>query len=348
MWNFMILGNEFYKIFYCFIIYCFVGWIWETCYVSVKDGKLANRGFMTGPVIPIYGCAATGILLAFYNPALGFLTTEKTGKAYLMIFLIGAVVASSIEYFTSFIMEKLFHAKWWDYSDTPLNINGRICVPASIFWGIMAIVLVKALHPLVFSIIDSIPRRPGEIVGYVIVFLFLFDLTATVAATIEIENKVKAISRIKKEVTAFTSNFYDKEVSAKIGFKDKYGETAVGDIVEHAFDRVDATYAFTKEMVSNKKDDLVKGFQNNVDKVDKVLADNKEQTEKFVNDSKDKISGILHSIRKFPEFTAKRLKNAFPGLKAVGDKEGALKTVTDYFSSLKSKIGTKKENEDER
>ncbi|MGN0506700.1 MAG: putative ABC transporter permease [Lachnospiraceae bacterium] len=200
MWGWHIFGIEFYRIFYFFIIYSFCGWIWESTYVSLKNRKFVNRGFLNGPIIPIYGAGATVIYLVFYNPYLIHLVEHDSLKGYVLIFLIGMVAASVLEFVTSYVMEKLFHAKWWDYSDVPLNIQGRICVPVSLFWGALSVVLVKLLHPEVAKLVALIPRLPGEVAAYIILVFFLADLAVTVAATVQLDKKINAVQKLREEV----------------------------------------------------------------------------------------------------------------------------------------------------
>lgn len=203
MWDWQLFGIDFYKIFYFFFVYCFAGWIWESSYVSIKSKHLVNRGFLNGPIIPIYGTAATLIYLTFYNPAMEKLLTNAGMKGILTIFLLGMIVASSLEFVTSFLMEKLFHAKWWDYSQLPLNLQGRICLPVSIFWGFLSVVLVKLLHPRVELLIEWIPKMVGEMAGYVIIVLFLTDLTITVIATVQLDKKINAMQKLREELYEF-------------------------------------------------------------------------------------------------------------------------------------------------
>lgn len=200
MWSLQIFGIELYRVFYFFIIYGVIGWIWESSYVSLKERKLVNRGFLNGPIIPIYGAGAMLIYILFYNPGMVHLVEHASVKNYLLIFLIGMVAASVLEFTTSYVMEKMFHATWWDYSDIPFNLQGRICLTVSLCWGALSIVLVKLLHPAVSKLIALIPRRLGEVAAYVIFVLFLTDLIVTVTAAIHLDKKINAVQRLREEV----------------------------------------------------------------------------------------------------------------------------------------------------
>ena len=120
-----------------FFIYCFCGWVWESCYVSARRRQWVNRGFLHGPMLPIYGTGAIIILLATIpvreNPAL--------------VFLLGMLAATALEYVTGAAMEALFKVRYWDYSGKPFNLNGHICLTCSLAWGAFSVLLVKVLHP---------------------------------------------------------------------------------------------------------------------------------------------------------------------------------------------------------
>ncbi|MBQ7636748.1 MAG: putative ABC transporter permease [Lachnospiraceae bacterium] len=340
MFELALFGIDFFKVFYCFFIYCFVGWIWECCYCSVVEGKLINRGFLNGPIIPIYGCAATGMLLVFFNPGMRELSAESSVKSYICIFLLGALVASVFEYFTSWIMELLFHAKWWDYSHVPLNIKGRICLPVAAFWGIMAIGLVKFLHPAVMNLIDKFSRKLFEPAGYVIFVIFLVDIVSTIVATVQLDQKITAITRIKEELNDFAQGLREAEVNTKNEFKRRYGETPIGDVIEHVLDRIDASIAFTMQGYGQRKEEFDKKVDGKIEAIDKVLAANKIRIDKAASTGKSKYEELKDDLRQgfgkiasgfkgYIKFTAKRLSLAFPTLKLKGEREETVKVLKD-------------------
>ncbi|MEG2597198.1 MAG: putative ABC transporter permease, partial [Oscillospiraceae bacterium] len=116
-----------------FFVYCLIGWIWETCFTSIKQRKFVNRGFLYGPILPIYGFGAIIILLL----------TLPVKENFLLIFLFGMIGATALEFVTGAAMERIFHMRYWDYSKQPLNVNGYICFKCSLGWGFFSIILVK-------------------------------------------------------------------------------------------------------------------------------------------------------------------------------------------------------------
>ncbi len=196
MWDTKFLGFDYYFIFYNFFLYSFFGWIYESVLVSVKKKTWVNRGFLNGPMIPLYGAGATIVYI---------LLGVRTENAVL-VFLEGMILASILEYITSFLMERIFHAKWWDYSQNRYNLHGRICVMASLFWGFLSILMTEVLQPLMNQLIANIPRLQGEFAGYFILLVFFTDLTVTVIYALQLDKKVADMQRLREEFTEYVIN----------------------------------------------------------------------------------------------------------------------------------------------
>ena len=132
------------KYFVYFVIFSVMGWIYESAFCTIKTGKWQNRGFLYGPLCPIYGVGAASITF-IVDEAEAHGLSEPAGWQIFLVAFFGSIV---LEYVTSYVLEKLFHAYWWDYSDVPLNINGRVCLPASIGFGIAGLIVVYGIAPL--------------------------------------------------------------------------------------------------------------------------------------------------------------------------------------------------------
>lgn len=170
------------------IIYSFVGWVYESILCSITNKKLINRGFLNGPYCPIYGCGALLILLILgrlHNPVL--------------LFFAGALVTCSLEYFTSYIMEKLFHARWWDYSYMKFNINGRVCLAGAVVFGAGAVALILFLQPAVQRLTDKIPALWLHIISGVLFLVFTSDIVVTVKGFAGFHEKLEEICKYVEE-----------------------------------------------------------------------------------------------------------------------------------------------------
>lgn len=120
-----------------FFFYCFCGWVWESCYVSAKQHHWVNRGFLHGPLLPIYGSGAIIIL---------FVTLPVADNLWL-VYILGLLAATALEYVVGAVMERLFKVRYWDYTKQPFNLHGYICLTSSIAWGFFSILLVRFVHP---------------------------------------------------------------------------------------------------------------------------------------------------------------------------------------------------------
>ena len=130
-----------------FFFYSAAGWCLESLYCSIGEKRFVNRGFLTGPMCPIYGTAALVMVILIYNP---FRDNP------LAVFLLGIILCDIVEFITSYLMEKLFSARWWDYTYELLNINGRICLKHTLYWGVISIIFVKTIHPAIDSLYSKI------------------------------------------------------------------------------------------------------------------------------------------------------------------------------------------------
>lgn len=139
MWDFTIRGVDVYHILNWFFIYSFLGWVWETGYVSVKHGKFVNRGFVSGPFCTIYGFGALSV----------YLILKPVSDNLFLLYVGGVIVATALEYVTAVLMESIFHTSWWDYSDQKYNFQGRICLGVSLGWGVFTVALFRIIHPVV-------------------------------------------------------------------------------------------------------------------------------------------------------------------------------------------------------
>ncbi len=157
----------YYFIYYfsLFMIYSFAGWVIEIIYVGFAEKKIVNRGFLLGPYLPIYGVAGT--LMTF------ILQLYIDFPIFLLLNAI--IIGSTVEYFTGYAMEKLFKAKWWDYSKEPFNLNGRICLVNSILFGVLGMVLIYFINPFLHFCLDLIPVTILYFISGLLLSIFIID-----------------------------------------------------------------------------------------------------------------------------------------------------------------------------
>lgn len=167
MWTRAMLGTDIYHIIQWFLIYSVLGWIVESIYMSFCNRKLTNRGFVRGPICPIYGVGA----LTVY-----FLLRPVCHNVYLLYFF-GCAVPTLLEYFTARLMLKIFGEVWWDYSEKPFNYKGILCLESTVAWGFYTLGLFLFLHKVVERIVDSYSFSTGTRFGSLLLFIFVIDFT---------------------------------------------------------------------------------------------------------------------------------------------------------------------------
>ena len=184
-----------------FFIYAFIGWVVEVSYHAVTKGKFINRGFLAGPCCPIYGFGAIAVI---------YFLTDISEKNKLVLFLGSMFIASLIEFIAGFMLEKIFHERWWDYSDRKLNIGGYVCLEFSVIWGMFCFLLYEAVHPLIEKLVGLVPDAFIKYIGISLVIIMILDLVASINTIIGLNKEFRAIEKVSRDI---------KKVSDKIGVK---------------------------------------------------------------------------------------------------------------------------------
>lgn len=187
-----------YSIIFYFFIYAFLGWCTEVSFFAVKTGKFVNRGFLNGPVCPIYGFGLVFIIAA--------LTPLK--ENLILLFLGSIVITSSLEFLTGWALEKIFHTRWWDYSQNKFNLHGYICLEFSLIWGLSATAVMKILHPIVETAIEFIPVTAGRILIVIFSVIIICDFAETIATIRNMQKNLRALKAMAFEM---------HEISDRIG-----------------------------------------------------------------------------------------------------------------------------------
>ena len=173
-----------------FFFYCFCGWVWESCYVSICRHQWVNRGFLHGPLLPIYGSGAIIIL---------FVTLPAQDHLWL-VWLLGMAAATALEYVTGAVMERLFKVRYWDYSHQRFNLNGYICLRSSIAWGFFSILLVRFLHPPVGRLLARVPGWLVDPVALALTVAFTVDVVRSVQAALDLREMLTRLTEENEEL----------------------------------------------------------------------------------------------------------------------------------------------------
>src|SRR5574344_544420 len=195
-----------------FLIYAFAGYIIEIIICSYEAKKLVNRGFLFGPICPIYGVGSMLIIFGL----------SRYSNDPIVVFVLGTIITAGVEYYTSYIFEKIFHNKWWDYSERPDNLNGRICLGNCLGFGIGSILIVYVFQPIFEYFLNGINDNIIMIVGSICMLLLIIDLIASTIIAYNLRSKLIVAEQLKKEKLEFLPNIIEKKYQdeiSKIKFK---------------------------------------------------------------------------------------------------------------------------------
>ena len=197
----MVFGMTVYDILWYFMIYSVVGWMIEVAFHAVTVGKVINRGFLNGPLCPVYGCGVVTVLSMLYiiGEVTGLETDLKKASA-LLLFAIGIIFATLIELIAGFLLDKFFHARWWDYRDRRFNLNGYICLEFSIIWGLAIAFVLRVIQPTFVSLIDLIPVIVGHILLIFMYFVFVADIIITVMTILKLNSQLEHMRKMEAAV----------------------------------------------------------------------------------------------------------------------------------------------------
>lgn len=212
-----IFGLPLYNIFCYFIIFAVVGYVCEVIYAALVTGKFVNRGFLSGPWCPIYGFGIIIVVMAlrplYSNP--------------LLLFLGSILLTSALEYFTGYILEKLLHQRWWDYSDEPFNIGGYVCLRYSLLWGVACVLMLRVALPVVDKLIGAVPKWLMLTICGAILAVILVDLVVTLLSVAHLNEKLDKLDEIQRSIRKGSDTIGGTLSKETLELKSKYDEIAV-------------------------------------------------------------------------------------------------------------------------
>ena len=194
-----------YQLLWIFFVYSFIGWCGEAAMAAVRRHKFVNRGFVSGPLCPVYGAGAAAV--AVFLPELH--------DRLFFLFLGGMIVTTFVEYLTGRLLELIFHRKWWDYSDEKFNLDGYVCLKNSAIWGLCSVLMICFFDPLLCRLIDLIPRLAGNILLWILGVLLVIDAVGSGVAVLGLKKKQSRITQITEELHK-TSKLLENALTTRI------------------------------------------------------------------------------------------------------------------------------------
>lgn len=216
-----------------FIIYSFLGWWLEVTFQAVTIGEFINRGFLNGPVTPIYGFGMV-ILLYFLTPLVDQL---------IPLFIAAVFLTSTLEFITGFLLEKLFHDKWWDYSELPFNIKGYVALSFSLAWGLAAVFVLEIIHPLVVNLVSLVDNQIGQFLLVLILIYFIADFIVTLFGILEIKKRFSILNQMAQSL-----QLYSDKIGIQIYEKTDFIMEKANQLIDTEEERKNSKIAELKEM----------------------------------------------------------------------------------------------------
>lgn len=269
-----------------FFTYGFLGWCTEVAFAATKQGKFVNRGFLNGPICPIYG-VGVGIVVQFLAPV---------KEQIVILYIASTVLVTFIEWLTGFLMDRIFHHKWWDYSEQPLNIGGYVCLIFSLVWGAACVAIVRVIHPMIDRVLGFIPFPVG-IAAIVILGGVLFaDLYVTASAILKLNRRLDAMQKIADEL---------HELSDKVGVN----------IYENVME--------TMELKDEGKRKLEAAAQESRKKLEDAVSGIREWVDASTEEQKKRMSELIEKYAELKPGTkvSDRLMKAFPKMESRHHKD---------------------------
>lgn len=184
----------YYSILY-FFVYGFLGWCTEVIFAAFKQHRFVNRGFLNGPICPIYGVGVTLVIACL----------EAFQSNLLLLYISSVILVTVLEGVTGWAMDKLFHNKWWDYSKLPFNIGGYVCLLFSLIWGVACVFIVYFVHPLIHQVLSRIPHTAGIALIAILGIALLSDMIVTTSAIVKFNQYLELLKHITDELHAISN-----------------------------------------------------------------------------------------------------------------------------------------------
>ena len=263
-----------------FFIYAVLGWIMEVTVGIVERKKFVNRGFLIGPYCPIYG--AGGAAITFF--------LQKYVNDPIVLFCVAIVICGVLEYLTSYVMEKIFKARWWDYSKKKFNINGRVCLETIIPFGLLGCLIIYVINPFVLSLLDKVPTDILNLIAEIIAGVFIVDF---VISYFIIARLRKTAKQVKKSETCDNTEEITKKVREILINRSVLDRRLINAFPKFSIDmvkqRIKETTEQVKENVSKVKEGATEKIKESAEKVKETTIKVKEGATEIIKEGAEKV-----------------------------------------------------------
>lgn len=293
-----------------FFVYSFLGWCTEVAFAACKERRFVNRGFLNGPFCPIYGFGVSLVIV--------FLTSYRSNLVFL--YIASVFLVTVLEGLTGWAMDKIFHNKWWDYSDMPLNIGGYVCLIFSLIWGAACVAIMNLIHPLIHKGLTFLPHTLGIVLIILLGILLIADTCVTASAIFKFNRQLEHMEKIAAELHELSEQLGENIYSTTVRVME-----AADDIQEKTQDAVEELH----DLRQNRAKIVRVKAQKAMEEIYERRQDTVENVREHIEDLKRRYSELNQSTGR----VTKRLLCAFPSLESRRHKE----RVSEIRRQLKEK-----------
>ena len=327
--------TDLYFIALYFFVYGFLGWCTEVAFAAWKEHRFVNRGFLNGPICPVYGIGVT-LVVHFLSPYRSNL---------IILYITSTILVTALEWLTGFILERVFHNKWWDYSNMPLNLNGYVCLLFSLIWGVACVLIVDFIHPVIHKLLLYIPVIVGVIILIILGIGMFADLYVTASGILKMNKRLAAMQEIADELHEISDkigeNIYKNTIAAmetQDAIKDSVTEKQ-----EELKDSFTAKQEEFKDSLAAKQMEFKDSFALKQEEILGNLTERREEISETLDTVSDELKERIASLRKHyselgEDFTGiqKRLLKAFPKMENKKYSE-SLDDLREKLNSLRKR-----------
>lgn len=293
-----------------FYLYCFLGWCFESAFVSLKSKKLVNRGFMRGPFLPLYGSGAMMMLVV----------SMPFRDDVLLTYAAGVIGATALEYVTGVVMEELFNVRYWDYSNRAFNFQGHICLRSSVAWGFLTILMTRVIHRPIEQMIFAISGRTLAWVTILFTVYIVADFTLSFRAALDLRDILMKIEKAKEELDRI-----QRRLDVIIAFNNEEKEQKKQERVERRELRLNELTAGLEQRFASIKETLLRVPSAYGDSVREEIAELRGRFSMYLEKQKTYAKMLdfykRDMIRNNPSMGSKQYESAFEELKKIANSE---------------------------
>lgn len=328
-----------YELLLNFFVYGFLGWCTEVAFAAAKERKFVNRGFLNGPICPIYGIGVTVVV-----------TVLMPYKDQIIpLYLWSVLLVTVLEGLTGYLLEKLFHHRWWDYTGMPLNIGGHVCLLFSVIWGVTCVAIVHFVHPMIAKILSFLPVWLGGLLLAAFCFALAADLYVTVTGILKFNRRLARMEEIAQELHRISDqlgeNIYRNtmegiEIQDRVKAKAGQMTTEARERTERATEEVRERTERTAEEVRKRTEHAAEEMRKRTERTAEELRQRAEQHTESLRRKRTELRARYQELAESLSPAGRRLLDAFPNMKP--------RRYEKHFAQLKEHLKKRREHEKEQ